>query len=531
MKTPVVFILPWLIAPLTATAQGSVNLQMTNGSEVVLSAYSVDTMLSSPTEQRVLISVPKAESTTFSYAPMIHESEVNLSRADQPQSDNVLLSVSFLKQHNSFLQQDIVLNALEKKSLKAVVPYATDFSSVVPDFKASASFIYVNGTKWNSGDKVNLSSPAEVKLVAFNGDVRTYTLQLLAAVNPVIYIQTKQDVDKDWQAESTMKIGSTDFGVMSIKGAGKHYSDGLKNSYRIKFESKKSLLDMTKNKRWALVSLDGDRSLIRAALAYNLAASMSGLSWTPNYKRVELVLNGCYMGNYLLVEQVRVCKGRIEDGYAISIQDSFEEGEDYFYGAKSQSLFVMKDPETGLSGAGLLRSRDKINLFEEKLFSGADFSSLVDMQSFVDYYLINEIAKDDDAFVSDCYMNLREDGKLVMGPVWNLGKSFGYSGVSTKGFIASRSPWFAELRKNSNFNSMIEKRFAELYANKEQLLKTMDDWATTVSLSVAGNDLVWNSIDAQSNEVTDVQSVYQEEISTMKQWLEKRLDWMKSQFE
>lgn len=532
MKTSVLIFLPCFIVNSAMAQQSIVRLQMVDGvNDVSIDAHWVDTLISTPLEQKVQLSFPNSEISSLSYTPQIGEDDVDLHREDHAQSDNLLRSISFFKADNSFLPYDIRVDALEKQNLKVVLPPLADISSLVPVFDASATFIFVDGKRWGQGNKVDFPSSMEIKLVAFNGDVRSYSLQLMVSENPMLSIHTNGLVGKAWVDGAKMKLGSIDLGTVSIKGTGNHYADNLKNNFRIKFETKKSLLEMTKNKRWVLSSLDGDKSLMRVALSYKVASYLSGLKWTPNYRWVDFSLNDSYLGTYLLQEQVRVCRGRVEDGFVVSIQDSYDEGDDFFHGEKSHSLFVMKDPETGLNGAGLLRTKDKIDEFERALFSSANISSMVDMQSFVDYYLVNEIVKDEEAFLSDCYMNVREDGVIAMGPVWNLNKSFGYEGVSPEGFIRDRSPWFAELSKSSAFMTLLKNRFAEIYAKKVDLFNLIDEWSDELLLAEACNDGVWKSLDAKSNDLTDVQFVYQTEIASIKQWIELRLEWMKSQLE
>lgn len=530
MRKTVLLFLSWM-AVASLMAQDRVVLRKSNGGEVGISAYAVDTMVSTPELQRIHVSYPNTGEVSFSYSPTLSESEVDLSRTDRPQSDNLLYSVRLPKAQNPSLQRDLVIDASGKRELSAVVAPGTLLPDAAVELSASATFVYVNGRLWKQGDKVDLSQKAELKLVAHNGDVRTYTLELKSSQMAQLSVTTAGAVGLEWSPASSLKLDSKSHSGASIKGNGKHFAEGLKNNFRIKFEEKAPLLDMIKNKRWALVSLDGDKTMMRAALAYDIAASMKGLAWTPNYRRVEFFLNGAFMGHYLLVEQVRVCKGRLADGYAVSIQDAYDEGDDFFRSERSDMLFVMKDPETGLNGTGLIRTKDRIDAFEEALFSGGGFSELADIQSFADYYLLNEIAKDEDAFVSDCYMNLRQDGTISMGPVWNLGKSFGAGGASAEGFVADRSPWFEKLNGNSSFRSLVKSRFDELYARKGQLLQSIDELAQELIPSVAGNEVVWDALGAKSDDLSDVRSSYMKEVDDLKRWLDERLEWMKSHLE
>ena len=54
------------------------------------------------------------------------------------------------------------------------------------------------------------------------------------------------------------------------------------------------------------------------------------------------------------------------------------------------------------------------------------YANYFDKVSFVDWYLINEITKNNDAcFFSSCYLNITPGGKLKMGPLWDYDIALG----------------------------------------------------------------------------------------------------------
>ena len=56
-----------------------------------------------------------------------------------------------------------------------------------------------------------------------------------------------------------------------------------------------------------------------------------------------------------------------------------------------------------------------------------------DIDIMVDWYLINEIAKNEKgAFWSNCIMNYERGGKLKMGPIWEFETAFGNAGHSCR---------------------------------------------------------------------------------------------------
>ena len=142
---------------------------------------------------------------------------------------------------------------------------------------------------------------------------------------PVLYVFTPNEtpvVDKvNWIADSHayLKAGGevTDLGVASIKGRGNTTWNMDKKPYALKLDKKASLLGMPKDKRWDLLANFVDRTRLRNDVALELGRRLGPdfeqnyLDWTPRGQYVELVLNGTHMGNYYLVEHIKVAEKRI----------------------------------------------------------------------------------------------------------------------------------------------------------------------------------------------------------------------------
>ncbi|MCS2404190.1 CotH kinase family protein [Bacteroides salyersiae] len=83
--------------------------------------------------------------------------------------------------------------------------------------------------------------------------------------------------------------------------------------------------------------------------------------------------------------------------------------------------FCVKDPDIEKNGERHKWISDYVNKAEEALL-GSNFldetegyANYFDKVSFVDWYLINEITKNNDAcFFSSCYLNITPGGKLKM---------------------------------------------------------------------------------------------------------------------
>ena len=81
---------------------------------------------------------------------------------------------------------------------------------------------------------------------------------------------------------------------------------------------------MPKHKRWVLLANWMDRTMLRNAVAFEVAhqtenAYADGLGWNPHGYSVEVVMDGRHVGNYYLCEQIKI------DGDRVDIKDCIED--------------------------------------------------------------------------------------------------------------------------------------------------------------------------------------------------------------
>ena len=99
-------------------------------------------------------------------------------------------------------------------------------------------------------------------------------------------------------------------GAVKIKGRGNSTWNWDKKPYRIKLDKKTDLFGMGKNKNWVLLSNYLDESFMRNDTAFRISDEL-GLT-TMHSVWTDLVLNGEYVGNYQLCEQIRVDENRVD---------------------------------------------------------------------------------------------------------------------------------------------------------------------------------------------------------------------------
>lgn len=513
-----------------ALSQNSVIIEKTDGSVIEYPLSAVDTLSDNSNMHKMTLSYPKAE-RKLAPAKTISASEVDLKKKNLKQSFNVLTSLTLSTKENLNVRQEV-----EGTDITVVFPYLSDFSSIKVEFETTGAFVFLNGKQIESGASADFSQSRELKVIAFNGDVRTYNITVVNSGLPVLDFETKESVGDDWAlGQFTIKgsDGKSSFNdsQTKLKGHGSHFKESLKNSYNLKFDKKTSILGLPAGKRWVLLSNAYDKTLIRSSVAFDIASSsLFSFPWIPQSKPVELILNGKYMGSYTLVEQIRVSEERVKEGIIVSTNDVLEADDDAFKSEQSGMVFVMRDPETGVSGTKLMQTQKLIEKIEKSMMAGkSDYLDYFDLQSFADWFVFNEILKNEEAISSNAYMTISPDNVISMGPIWDMSKTMGGEyGDGFKNSILENTPWFSHLLKESKFKSLVKSKLAEVINDRASFDKIIEKRAETVKYSVMGDTQVWNKLGANILDNGSVSKQYDMEVIKLMSWLSNRLDWLES---
>ncbi|MBO5216006.1 MAG: CotH kinase family protein [Clostridia bacterium] len=209
-----------------------------------------------------------------------------------------------------------------------------------------------------------------------------------------------------------------------------------KKAYRIKFDKKTAFFDEDKYKSWVLLADYLDASLMKNYSALYFARQLEGLKFTSCAYHVELYIDGAYQGVYLLCEQTQEQKeGRVEIEvdeitetmvqvpFLIELNRGAEAESEFEYDwfEYGDHTYTIKYPENPT----LQQYEYIVNYFTEAkvmLEKGnlSRFEELVDLNSLIDYYLVNELFINRDAIWKSGYMYKPRYGRLTFGPVWDF---------------------------------------------------------------------------------------------------------------
>ena len=329
-------------------------------------------------------------------------------------------------------------------------------------------------------------------------------------------------------AEGTTDLAQVD---CSVRGRGNTTWEWPKKPYLIKLESREKLLGMPKHKRWILLSNFMDRTLMRNLVSMKVS-SMTRLDWTPHCEPVELVLNGRHWGSYLLIEQVRVDKNRIDitemtredvsgealtGGYLLECDFHFDNevqwpelhGSCVQWGSGIPFAVKYPDPED-LTQEQLSYIKQYIYDTAEAIY-GPDFADpekgyakYIDVDSFVDYWIVFEVMGNNElGNPGSVFFHKDRGGKLVAGPCWDFDwgvLSYAVSPQGRTGLINGRAIWYARLFEDPAFKEKVRKRFQELLPQLETIPDYIDALQAQLTESAKYNFRMWNPAeDASQN--------------------------------
>jgi hypothetical protein len=269
---------------------------------------------------------------------------------------------------------------------------------------------------------------------------------------------------------------------------------------------------------------------------------MSGISkidYTPRFHYVDLMFNGRYAGTYMLGETLDGSSSRVNvgsDGYILSI-GSNTTGSTFATAHLEQPVSILYPTSQPASVVNYIANfvREAETVLYSSNFTDKSYGWRYNMDedSFVEWYLINEIAKNPGgAFKSSCIMNYRRGGKLEMGPVWDFEKAFGDAGsTGATGFVIKNVSWYKRLFKDPDFVAKVKERFAYYYDHQEDILKSINENAQYLKYAIQEDDTKWDTFLKYKNSEKNTLVLYQGQLSSMKSWLAERMKWLKEQFD
>lgn len=527
-----------------------------------------------------------AANTSYTFPLSLENYKNDMEVTNRP----VFTSFSFEAKNNTgkILEKKLVFNGNSTKpvdnaaeemtvgrdSVTGCIPYLHDFK-LKPTFAVSdGTTVKIDGMEQTSGvSEVDFSKP--VLYTLSNGEeTRTFTVVVTNSGLPVVVLTQSgggsesweeaginvRSKDADWVETDKMAVynadGSVDMeeALCGIRLRGNSTQKFPKKPFAIKLVSKASVLGMPKHKRWVLLANWMDRTMLRNAVAFEVAhqtenAYADGLGWNPHGYSVEVVMDGRHVGNYYLCEQIKIdgdrvdIKDCIEDiigdgnanptmadcGYLLEFDDNYDEVDKFRTGRGLPCMF--KDEVSKYSSDIYNQVKARIEAVESNLEAGnyeAAYSDL-DINSVIDYFFIQELTFNDEyKHPKSVYMLIDGDGKLTAGPVWDfdwqtfinydkvqaMNNKYGgtYDCRNTNEWLYGKSKlaekpwwpgsdydyvndqpymWYPLLFKDANFRAKVQERWAVIYPQLLNVVAKIDEFAALNKVSEQFNYAMW----------------------------------------
>ena len=336
-----------------------------------------------------------------------------------------------------------------------------------------------------------------------------------------------------------------------------------KKPYKLKFRKKHSVLGLpAKAKKWVLLANHQDKSLMRNLVSFEMSKQI-GMRYTPAGTPVDVVLNGEYMGNFDIYDQMEVKKNRIEvtemspldntepnisGGYLLELDGYASKEPVHFYSATYNAPITVHYPEPdAITKEQVAYIKEHYNEMERRIFSSdplnpeTGISSYVDVESFLKRFLLEEATANADSYWSVYIMKERNDDRFIFSPAWDLDHTYDIFAPSSPASSFNDYQCLVKGSNQGNIRGIISK-IIETYNDSLVYLWTkfrlrdgltyehyehyIDSVASLIDESQRLNFIRWPVLDVELPFGTGIRYTYENEVKFLKETLKTRLEWM-----
>lgn len=513
----------------------------------------------------------------------------------------------FMQSNNATLPFSVECN-ISNNTITAMLPAGTQIDALIPEFTLNCDKLLFEGEEIKSGAcAFNFTVPVELVAVSGNkkSKYRVYVMTLDTGL-PSMAINTADFDDISSKTEykkCSVFAGGGDTAnekysfsknkyIMAdakIKGRGwaswYYYS---KKSYTLKFEKKQEILGLPAHTEWVLAANFADRTLMRNAVAMELAHNL-GSEAVMDVRFVDLWVNGTYAGNYQLIEKVEVSENRInitkfdenlppeKVGYIVETNGHnkaegefgvWTNGQDADRPSKWQKLNenITLDPISGdmffnsINYPGIIFNINKpsdtklldlqkekqlkyleyiygyMNEMEAAIKSGqySEASKYLDMEAMARWYIVEELSMNTDSKLHcSCYMYKDADSKMKMGPVWDFDLGFGNGKYAnekhTDKTYLDDVVWFKSLLSMPEFRTTVKSVWNSSKARVKQLPKFIIKTAAMLNGAQKVNFEIWSITQHAEHtyeHTTEKIDSFSQQVTYLNTFVEKRINYM-----
>ncbi|MGC6427132.1 MAG: CotH kinase family protein [Akkermansiaceae bacterium] len=338
-----------------------------------------------------------------------------------------------------------------------------------------------------------------------------------------------------------------------------------------------ALLGMPSDSDFILGAPFVDKSFIRNSLAYELGREI-GLN-APRTRHVEVFLNTDggdlnyetdYVGVYFVGETNKITNDRIDlkkldpqddtepqitGGYMMKWEQNVSEASKRVPGFSNLELVDPDGADEATTGqkqwlSNYLQDVDARVKSEDRGDPVTGYAPVLDVPSYANIMVINELARDQDGYMRSAYMSKDRGGKIIQGPLWdyNLGMGTGCcrnnrntspTGTDSGWQYLENTPvsehkWERDLVQDPDFWQAFVDRWQGLRAgilDDDALHARMDAQSDPLQAAAVRNFARWDNLGSTNFTFffSPASADYQGQIDFMKDWTTDRMAWIDSQ--
>lgn len=323
----------------------------------------------------------------------------------------------------------------------------------------------------------------------------------------------------------------------------------------------KSLFGLPSESDWILYAPYDDVSLMRNFMAYTMSREMG--HWAANCRYVELVVNGDYKGIYVFMEKIKRNAGRVNisklnttdiagdaltGGYIFSIDKQADAWYSSYVPYKRINNQTIRYSYVYPKISSIVTEqkayiKSYVDSFETAL-NGPQYQDrrtgwrkFADENSFIDYFIVNEVMKNLDGYRLSSYFykdKQSKGGKIIAGPVWDFNYSIANATYCNGGDVKSWSYrfndscpedfwlvpfWWERFMTDTAFEGNLRCRWKQL---RQLTLSQSHLYAIVDSISILTGEARQRHFIRWPNQYNN----HEGDVIDIKAWIQNRLKWM-----
>jgi hypothetical protein len=336
-----------------------------------------------------------------------------------------------------------------------------------------------------------------------------------------------------------------------------------------------SILGMPAENDWVLLSNFNDRSLLKNLLAYKLFGEMG--NYSPRAQLCEVIVDSSYKGIYVFGEKLKRDSNRVDiaklteldladddltGGYILTqnywnSNNSFESNYSPIDHPGFDVHFVYEYPKADVilpvQKAYIASFVDSLEtaLYSPEFYDpNLGYRQFMDVPSFIDYFLVNEVSRNADGFKKSVFFHKDKNsngGKLKAGPVWDFDWAWknidiceiyqntdgsGWAHLNNDCFTDNYSTgWYVRLLQDESFRNELRCSYEEYrmdILNTDSLFNYIDNMGALVQNAQSRHFQKWPilGLSGPAPDLGEVPDTYLGELESLKNWIGIRLDWL-----